>query len=225
MELNEALRKLRKGELSIEQFARASRPAWERIATHHARDLPPWMDLEDVVQELLTKALEVWPRYDPDHPHAPPFETYVYYTVTAFVQKRVASARGARRRGGYGPARYELAISGQTRAAGDLDHETQEERVLNKVATRTTAEDDVFTAQVFDRAAKGKERRLQAALEALAEADSVDEGARRLYDNVNRRLACELGCRTKARELVKQAAVEVAAVLESEGIKPAKRVA
>lgn len=207
MTFGQAVRELYEGDITFEEFVRATRERWEKLASYIMRRwrLPAWASLEDIVQELLLGAWNcVWkfaPVSKSDHtPGA--HERYVVWNAVDYAKKKAHKVRGASRHRGAdaNPSAPEVTFS----QLGTTDGWA--ENVLGAVAPQ---QEELFAqAERVDRALRVcRTKRERLVVQALAQTESLQGATKQLYADVGARIDCRFGCEHQAAlEVVKVAA-------------------
>lgn len=205
------------GRIKFDEFARAARGDFERMAAYLARRwVPPsWCSREDLVQELMLGAwLHVWSFYDPDADRS--LARFVVYNAISHAKRALHKARGALLHGSADRARscFERPLSSYGREDGD--GEAMAERFLAEEAEAERrlieAEDMVEALACADRHCETEDER--EAVRAVARAGSLAGGGGIVYADFGRRIKLRLGSEAVAERHV---ARQVAAVVKRMG--------
>jgi hypothetical protein len=189
VKFEDAVAKVREGSMTFDELARDARAHFERLAkmVEGWWKQPAWVDLDDVLQDLLEGASEAVWKYEDGRSS---LRGYVTFGAVDRAKKRAHRARLGRRphRGeDSAPARFEVGFSrvwgedADRRAEEALSAPGDQERELERVER---------LAQVLAACVDEQERRV---MRAVAEAQDLVAGAERIFTNPVERAACGLG--------------------------------
>lgn len=206
------VRALYDGRVSFEEFTRATRPAWERLARMVMRRWvqPVWVSVEDVTQDLLAAVWECIWGWDPK---GASIDRYVVFNAVSAAKRRAHRARGAPLHG----SRSDMAPSRVERSLSSFDEEF-ESALLQELVTEPEQEAWVAARERVAGVWKVCETLDEVIVfGALLETGSLVMAAERLYDDAGVRLAYRLGSPARAGRLVVEAARRIAGRVDLRG--------
>lgn len=210
-EMNDALLRVRLGQMSFDAFARASLENWRGRARGLLRawKVPAWLTLDDVVQDLLIAAWRLVAGWNPLL--GTTIEEFVVWNAVDIAKKRIHKARLGKR-----PHRGEEKMrSCFERPASSMGREGEEESAGEHIFDRLAAPSDQHETLVLRRAcgdAKASSTTMQEliAVQAIEVMDGdVIAAASLLYEDVDARFICELGSERQAMTVACDAAFRV----------------
>lgn len=220
--LESGLRAVRNGELTFDQFFRSTRARWRQIAEKLFRrwDLPAWVSVEDIEQEILVTCWKFAWRFDFSKSARESVEHFAVWNGLHAAQKVATKARiGARPHRGEGhavPSRYEIPVSflGVIREDDDDGFGIS----TRGPAVEATQERDALRRLILGRLAKKAVGADQLALRALAaHRGHVDEAAVAIYDDEAARRELGLTDVEEAKAVGKARKVVCAAIRRAAG--------
>jgi DNA-directed RNA polymerase specialized sigma24 family protein len=191
------LARLHAGEIEFDEFTRATEREWSALAAEllGRYEVPAAVGIDDVRQELLLAAWNATRRWGEG---GISLKSWCVMQASNYAKGFIHRQRGALRHRGTAPSRHPVALSSFS--------EEREERVLAARVQAPTQERDFSRKETINAAIMRAESSDDAlALLAVFRMESVDDGARLLYDDKKMRRGCGLKTRTEARALVRRA--------------------
>lgn len=200
---------LRAGEMTEDEFVRATAGQWDAIAERIVRrwEIPPAIDAEDARQELLLALLEggLVGKWDPAR--QVPLSRFVVWTTCATAKAWLHAQRGALRHRGTSRSRFplsEAACLRRERGDGDADERGPIAAARGEGSTPEgiAAAREVVSALL----ALAPTRRVRTALELLLAAGGrVGVAAAMLEEDPELALDCRVGGPKEARACIREA--------------------
>lgn len=202
------LRLVRDGHISFTEFANKTKPQFRAMAGYLVRRWTPpsWMLVDDVEQELYLAAWHaIW---DYDDTRGVAISRYVVFNAISDAKRALHKARGAKLSGSpdRNPSRMETPLTaiveGERLMINTLSAPAEQESLIVAFEERDRA-----VAAAFDACEDERER---LAMNAIVSEESIEGGARVLYDDLSTRLAFRFGCEEAAERFVFKQVVKVA---------------
>lgn len=206
MTFDQAVLSLRDGRTTFDEFTRATKGRWQSLALYIMRrwQLPPAVEPQDVIQELLLGAWRAVWKYDASRGASP--SRYVVWNAVDYAKKKAHKMRGANMHSpDNSPGRPELVFA-RFRAAAD-DPEYFANMMGTEPEQNERLEEADRVARAKDACADALERRV---IDALARAGSVQAAVSEVYRDTTTRRAYAIRSEQQALELVAGAATRVA---------------
>jgi DNA-directed RNA polymerase specialized sigma24 family protein len=206
--LEEILMLVRDGHVSFAEFVIGTRTQFRSMAGYLARKWTPpsWMTLEDLEQELYLAAWHaIW---DFEEGRGVGISKYVVFNAISGAKRALHKARGAKLSGSpdRNPSRMETPlaqfIDGEQLMINTLAEPAEQESLI------VAFEDRKEAVQRAVKACKSDCER--AAVLAIVDTESIEGGARVIYDDVDTRLSLRLGSEEAAERFVYRTALAVA---------------
>lgn len=203
MIFNEAIALLHDGRLDFTAFYRETLPSWERLARYLLRrwKAPAWVELDEVVQDLVLGAWEsVW-CYSEPLANGRPLHDFVQWNAVDKAKKKLHKMRGAKLSGNAdsNPSHYETPLSSFEATSEWLDGLLQHGAEQHDIAERK---------QRIERACRTEAERR--AIRALSETGDIIQGAILLFGDDEARQLCGLQTPRDAGRFVASTAFAVA---------------
>lgn len=202
------LQSLRDGEITEDEFARATAGQWDALAERLVRrwELPPAIDAEDARQQLLLALVEqgLVGKWNPARQVE--LSRYVVWTTCATAKAWLHKQRGAARHRGTARSRFPLSESSLTRQGGDAGEGTRSpisDAACVDPDPERQADAREVVAALFELAPTV---RVRTALRALLAAGGREEVAAAIIDgDPEMALDCRIGSRREALQAVRDA--------------------
>lgn len=213
-QLEEVLLLVRDGRISFTEFVHETKSQFRAMAGYLARKWTPptWMPVEDIEQELYLGAWHAIWDWEPIGNRHVTITRYVVWNAISDAKRELHKARGAKLSGSpdRNPSRMETPLAamheGEQLAINVLSAPPEQESLIVAFEERESAIDRAIKACLTER-----ERMVMI---AVVNTESIEEGARVLYDDVDTRLKLRLGSEDAAERLVYRDACLVAERLD-----------
>jgi DNA-directed RNA polymerase specialized sigma24 family protein len=215
--LEEDLRAVKRGarsssrRLTFEEFARKTSDRWTQIAhlLHGRWDLPLWVSVEDIRQDLLLAAWRYAWYFDVSKSSRKSVEHFAVWNALHAAQKAATKARiGHRPHRGEGrdvQSCYEIPAS-------SIARDGEDDRDISEMASTPATQEDVVLRRVFfERMAKRASGAEKIALCALAACGNADGAVSALYDDEDTRWLLQIGNEDDAVAIVRAVIERVSA--------------